>query len=244
MQKPALLGLLLGAAVACSDSTGPEDQGTVVLQLATTGTGSTTAGLAIPVTVGGNTLIVEDVQLVARKIRLEQDDGNCSNDDPNEDVEEEENEDEECPVLKLGPLLLDPPIGEGVVPEFTVTVPAGTYEGFQMQIHKPSNHNGDAALVAQHPEFAGVSIKVTGTWNGTPFTFTTDLTTVIEVEFDTPLVIEAEGETAMTLVLDVSDWFLAQGGAALINPLTLTQQTRSQIELNIRQSFHAFEDED
>ena len=45
------------------------------------------------------------------------------------------------------------------------------------------------------------------------------------------------------MLLDVNGWFLNQGGAALLSPLALTQQTRSQVEQNIRLSFHAFRDQ-
>ena len=83
-----------------------------------------------------------------------------------------------------------------------------------------------------------------GTWNGTPFTFTTDLTQVVEIELDDPLVVAADGEVGLTLLFDVRSWFLDQGGASLLNPSSPTQQARSRIEQNIRQSFHAFEDDD
>jgi hypothetical protein len=45
-------------------------------------------------------------------------------------------------------------------------------------------------------------------------------------------------------LLDVRGWFLDQGGGSLLNPLSLSQQARSRIEQNIRQSFHVFEDDD
>ena len=47
----------------------------------------------------------------------------------------------------------------------------------QLQIHKPTNATADAQFLADHPDFAGISIKVTGTFNGTDFTFTSTVTT-------------------------------------------------------------------
>ena len=236
----AMTSLVLAAAVvACSDPTGPEGEGTVVVQLATLGSGATNApSLAVSVTRGENVIVIQEVQLVARKLRLEQDDAEC--DDEAEEAELEEG----CGSVRLGPVLLDPPLEEGADPEFTVDLPAGSYDRLHLQIHKPSNATGDAAFIAANPAFDGVSIRVTGTWNGTPFEFTTDLTQVLDVELEDPLVVEADGETAVTLLLDVGSWFLGTGGTTLINPSGLSQQNRSLIEQNIRQSFHAFEDED
>jgi len=54
----------------------------------------------------------------------------------------------------------------------------------------------------------------------------------------------ADGEVGLTLLLDVGSWFLDQGGNALLDPAALSQQDRSRVEQNIRQSFHAFEDDD
>lgn len=235
---PALL--LAAAALACSnDPAGPEGQGTVVFQLATTGTGATAGpSFSVSVTRGADVIVIEDVQLVARKIMLEREDATCA------ENEGEVEGDEECPSLKLGPVLLDPPVSEGAESEFTVDLPAGTYDELKIQIHKPTSTAADQAFVLANPDFAAISIKVTGTRNGTPFTFTTDLTQVIEVEFDDPLEVVADEETGLTLLLDVRGWFLDQSGGALLNPLSLTQQDRSRIEQNIRQSFHAFDDDD
>ena len=231
---------LAAAVAACSDNpAGPEGQGTVVFQLATAGTGATSApSLAVTVTRGTDVIVISDVQLVARKIKLDREDSSCP-----ADIEEDPEEEAECPSLKLGPLLLDPPLEEGVSPTFTVDIPAGVYDELQLQIHKPAGSN-DAAFIAANPDFNGVSIRVNGTWNGTPFTFTTDLTQVIEIELEDPVTVEVDGETGLTLLLDVRGWFLDQGGVALLNPSNLTQQARSRIEQNIRQSFHAFQDDD
>ena len=249
MQKlPSAVALVLAmTAAGCSDSTGPGERGEVVLQLATAGSGAAAAPgvMAAEITLGGDVLVITDVQLVARKLKLERDDGNCEADQNAEsEADDSEAEDEdECAALHVGPLLLDPPITPGAASAFTVDLPAGTYDAFQMQIHKPTG-SADQAFLTAHPEFANASIIVTGTWNGVPFTFTTALTTVVEVELEEPVEVVADGTTELTLLLDVDSWFLAQGGLSLINPNGLSQQNRSLIEQNIRQSFKVFEDED
>jgi hypothetical protein len=227
--------------LACSDGpAGPEGSGTVVFQLATMGTGATTApSLAVSVTRGPDEIIITDVQLVARKIKLGRDEGGCP-----ADIEDDSEDGDECPPLRLGPLLLDPPVDEGADPTFTVDLPAGIYDELMLQIHKPTNNNEDAAFIAANPDFNGVSIRVNGTFNGTPFSFTTDLTQVVKIALDEPVEVVADGEVGLTLLLDVAGWFLDQGGAALLDPAALSQQDRSRVEQNIRQSFHAFEDDD
>ncbi|MCK7521644.1 MAG: hypothetical protein MZV64_30150 [Ignavibacteriales bacterium] len=54
---------------------------------------------------------------------------------------------------------------------------AGTYDRLEFEIHKPEDDGDadDAAFLAAHPDFRRISIRVTGTYNGTPFAYTTDL---------------------------------------------------------------------
>jgi hypothetical protein len=250
MQKSTLVAPVFwcaAALAACSNgSTNPNGDGHLRVQLATTGTGAT-AGPAfsdVSVTRGSDEIVISDVQLVARKIKLERADGTCPTPDLSDTGEADEEDADECPNLKLGPILLDPPLGTGAETSFTVDLPAGTYTELRLQIHKPSDNNKDAAFLAANPDFAGVSIKVIGTFNGTPFAFTTDISAEVETEFDQPVVLVADGTTSLTMLLDVRGWFLSQDGGALLSPFGLDQQIRSQIEQNIRHSFHAFEDED
>ncbi len=91
--------------------------------------------------------------------------------------------------------------------------------------------------------FANISVRVVGTFNGTGFTFTSAITAEVEIELDAPIEVTAGQPAAMTLQIDLASWFAGPGGA-LLSPLAPSQQVRSQIEQNIRRSFHAFEDED
>lgn len=250
MRLPSLLrvaSLALLAGTGCSSgSTGPNGTGRVTLQLATRGTGTAGAPMAAStasVTLGADVLDITSVQLVARKIKLERTDGTCPVADVNAQTGENDGDSPECPNLRLGPMLLSPPVTAGAVSDFTLDLPEGSYKQLQLQIHTPTNHNGDATFLTANPGFDGVSIKVVGTFNGAPFTFTTGLTSEVEVEFDTPIVVAPAGATSITLLLDVAAWFKNSGGTALLNPLTLTQQQSQQVNQNIRGSLHAFEDE-
>ena len=242
-----LLVVATAAVAACSGgSTSPAGMGRVAFQIATTATSSSNGPAAADVVVskGSNTVVVSQVQLVARKIRFRRVDASCA-EDPDQDRDEAENEaeEEECPVLKLGPLLLDPPLTAGAVTVFTADVPVGTYSRIRLQIHKPRGDR-DQAFLAANPTFSNVSIRVKGTFNGAPFTFDTAIEEEEEIALSPPIVVTSDGTTAFTLFLDVRGWFLDQSGNALVDPTSPTSDIRRRIEQNIRTSFRAFRDED
>jgi len=248
-----VLVIAAGLAVACSGgTTTPHGMGRVVFQLATSGTGTANAPAAVDVVInkGSDVLVITRVQLVARKIRFRQETSACAEDLDQDDApaaseadESHDLDDADCPVLKLGPLLLDPPLTDGAETSFTADVPAGTYTRIKLQIHQPRGSR-DQEFLAAHPEFAGVSIRVTGTFNGAPFSFDTGIEEEEEIRLADPIVVTDAGTTAFTLFLDVRGWFLDQSGAALVDPASPSGSIRSLIEHNIRGSFHAFEDDD
>lgn len=249
----ALLAVTLITTACSSSPSAPAGMGRVQFQISSTSPGIASGApalAAVTVSKGTDVLEISSVQLVARKIKLERENGACPApvlSEGNEDAEghdADEVDSPECPNLRLGPLLLDPPVADAASTAFTVDLPIGTYDELKLQIHRPTDHAKDAAFLLAHPDFAGVSIRVNGTFNGTPFTFTTDLTAEVETEFETPIEVVAAGTTSITLQMDVRGWFLAQGGAALVSPLNPTLADRQRIEQNIRISFHAFEDED
>ena len=246
----ALFVALAGAGCSGTGATAPQGTGRLVFQLSTSplGTpGGSPSFADVTVSRGTDVIVISRVQLVARKLKLERLNGTCPT--PVLSAAESGGSDAdsgdtpECPNLRLGPLLLDPPLTSGAQTSFSVDLPPGIYHELEMQIHKPTGSSADAAFLAANPGFAGVSIQVAGTFNSAPFTFTTDLTTEVEVEFAAPIEVKTAGTTSLTLQLDVRGWFLDQGGAALVSPLALTQQRRQRVEQNIRSSFSGFEDE-
>jgi hypothetical protein len=178
------------------------------------------------------------VALVLRKVRL---DGA-----PTASCPEEVEGDSQCAELRLGPVLFDLPLGEGAEPIFSAAVPVGTYSGIKFQIHRPTNANEDADFVAEHPEVEGISIRVLGSYNGTPFTFASDLTEVEDVVFAEPVEVGVDGEVQVTLHVDVAGWFASEGGTGLVNPSEANDggPFESLVERQIRESFRAFHDAD
>jgi hypothetical protein len=234
--KGLALGALMLAIGGCSDS----DMGDVSMQLATRGPASVATGGPgqLVVGLGPDEITVDEVALVLRKVRL---DGAPTASCP-EDVEG----DSQCAQLHLGPVLFDLPLGEGAEPIFSAAVLVGTYSRIKFQIHRPTNANEDADFVADHPEFENISIRVLGSYNGTPFTFASDLTEVEDVVFAEPVEVAVDGEVQVTLHVDVAGWFASEDGTGLVNPSEANDggPFESLVERQIRESFRAFRDGD
>ena len=206
-----------------------------------------------------NTLAITSVELVLRKVELkpvERSDCNESSqatvataataasdgNDRNEGNEMNEVE-TECDELEAGPILVDLPLG-GIERMFEATVPAGTFDELRFQIHKPSD-DGDAAdhaFLAAHPDFAGVGIRVKGTFNGTDFTYTSDLNVEQELRFNPAVVVTAGTPAKLTVSLDLSGWF--RSSSTLVDPATAAKDGANEglVRDNIIRSFESFKD--
>jgi len=240
-----LSGLVAGSLMACNGSTGPVGTGRLAFQLS----GKSSAAAAPTFVAGADVLTITTVQVVARKIRLERAAGTCPADAApvgmarsGDGGSEEGDDDSECAEVQLDAMLLEPPVDATAKTVFSVDLPEGTYHEMKIQVHKPTSSSNDAAFLAAHPDMQDLSVRVTGNFNGTAFTFTSAITAEVEVELDTPIQVIAGTPAALTLEIDLSKWFTTTAG--LLNPISPTQQIRSQIEQNIRASFHAFKDHD
>jgi hypothetical protein len=215
------------------------------------------ASLAEPYTItdaSGNTLTFEKVEMVLREIELKRadrdvvcgEDDRNSDDDSNDDSSDSSSADD-CEELEFGPVLVDLPLGGGAAQVFTVEVAAGTYDELEFEIHKPEDDGDadDAAFLAAHPDFRRISIRVTGSYNGTPFTYTTDLSEEQERALVPPLSLSTATTTDLTLLIDVNTWFRTAAGT-LLDPASANEggPNESLVENNIENSIDAFEDDD
>lgn len=246
MTRPTLrfLGTLtLSAAMAACDSSSPGGGGQVSFNVATQSSAAASAGPATApdtlVDAGGNVLVLTRVEIVLRDIEFER-----LNHDQCDSVST--GNDDDCEEFEAGPVLVDLPLQAGVSHEFSVAVDTGTFDELELRIHKPED-DGDArdlAFIAAHPDLEDVSIRVTGTFNGTAFVFVTDLNADEEFELNPPIVISAQADVAVTLMVDVSSWFL--NGAVLIDPSLGLKggPLEGVVKNNIEASFDAFNDDD
>jgi hypothetical protein len=241
-----LLGALAlaGAITACSDSSGPSNSGPAVqMSIATAPALALAPGMSMsiaPVTYtdGTNTLVISQVEMVVEELEIERVEGTVTCD---EDVAG----DDDCEELELEAFLLDLPLSPGATQVISVPVDTGSYDEFEFTVHKPEADGDDDAFLAAHPDFDGVSIRVQGTWNGTPFVYETDLDAEQEIDLVPPLVVTEAGATDFTLFIDLSTWFRA-GDSTLIDPSSANvgQANEGVVKENIKNSFEAFEDED
>jgi hypothetical protein len=235
--------LTIAGALAACDSSGPASTGSQVqFNIATraaTAAAPAAGVMSSPVSFADSTdtLVIDQVQMVVRELELKRtdatSDSTCSHD----------GEDDGCEELESGPFLLDLPLSTGATTVLTVPVTPGTYSELEFKVHAPSNDSADAFL-ALHPDFAGVSIRVTGTWNGTPFTYETGVKAKQELEIRPPLVVTDSSNADFTLFIDVGTWFRGMDGK-LLDPASANAGGANEelVNDNIVRSFHAFEDE-
>ena len=242
--KLSALALVATALSACStESNGPSALGRQVsFQLSTRGASAAPApGMNLSVAGSetyadaNDTLVISQVQLVLREIEFERvNDTTCAM--PDNDF---------CEELEVGPILLDLPLGTGAARAFTVAVDTGTFDEIEFEVHKPEDDPGDNQFLLDNPTWRGVSIRVTGTFNGTPFTFESEDNFEQEIDLSPPLSVTDSTAISVTLSVDLATWF-SDGAGNLIDPATANKGgvSEDQVKNNIEQSFEAFEDED
>lgn len=188
---------------------------------------------------GADTLRITSVQLVLREIELKRANVTVSCDSTlDEDA---------CEEFTVGPQLVSIPLGQGVATGLTVPLDSGTYSKVQFKVHKPGGDSLDLAFRAANPDFANISIRVLGTFNGVAFTYTSTLDQGQEYTFSPPLVVDASGTaTNLTIRVDVTAWFRNASSGTLISPASANVGGANEgvVKENIKNSFKAFHDHD
>ena len=246
--KPLAGFILAGAIAACSsDVTGANLHPVKVsfTSNVSSAVAASSSALKSDLAVGpAGDLVLTKVQLVLDKVELNQTEStSCvaeieASDDAAGDHGEAGTE---CEDVSRDPVLVDIPLDATLATAINVPLPAGTYSKLEAKL-EPAR-DAATAFNAANPALAGKSVRVAGTFKGTPFVFTSAVRSGLEMKFDPPLVIDATTTNA-TVSIDVAKWFLDSSGAA-IDPSTATAGSTalSTVEENIRRSFHAFEDD-
>jgi hypothetical protein len=236
---PVVLPVL--AALACTTTT---DQGRNASVQVSFATQAQTAAASSPrqpslnvvlvsdTAIGGDTLKYSSVEIVLREVELKPvASPTCS---PG-------GEDDPCEEFHAGPALVSLPLAPGAEQTFALdSVPAATYGEVSFEVHRAEGGNaGDQAFLAAHPDFAGISIRIRGTFNGQAFEFTTGLDIEQELSLTPALVVATGTSTNITIFVDVGGWFVSNG--TLLDPASADP---SVVEENIKRSFGAFEDRD
>lgn len=256
--------IALGLAACVADGAGPgSGRGRIALsvsaQRSTAGTGASMVadGDTTVIVSGADTIVIRSVDLVVRKIELKPVEvAACEQDGQHDDAADDDDsmsdtDSEGCEEIKAGPVLVPLPLGAAAVEALvSISAPAGQYDELEFKIHAPVLPR-DSAFLRTSPDFAGVSIRVTGTFRHagsapTTFTYESNLEAEQEVRIDPPLEVGAGTEASVTLRFDVSGWFAGVGGAGLVDPGTAGAGGANEelVRVNIQRSIHAFEDRD
>jgi hypothetical protein len=198
------------------------------------------AGDSTVISMGSDTIVVRSIELVLREIELKRVEVvECDSVPDNDDCEE----------FEVGPVLVSVPLGNMATETMVgILAPAGLYNRLEFEIHKPESSD-DAAFIAAHPDFNGVSIRVMGTYSqaGTrsDFVYTSELGAEQEAFIDPPLTVAEGVATNVTLRVDIRSWFLNTGGSALLDPATANkgQPNESVVKDRIQASIDAFHDD-
>jgi hypothetical protein len=197
------------------------------------------------VTSGTDVLTIDDVQLVVARMELQRAGASCASATAAGDDDVDEHD---CAELELAPTLIDIPVNGTMINALGTAIPAGTYSALEAKIRPlradRDQGNGSSRFLTAHPELAGVSVRVTGTFNTTKFTYNGSPKVEFEHVFDPPFIVDATHPN-LTVNVDLSNWFKSSSGA-LIDPGTATPGSANGaiVSDNIRRSFKAFRDDD
>jgi hypothetical protein len=236
---------------ACSDSNGPGNGSGTNLSIAVatltagsagriTGGGSPTVSFERHVTSAGGThsLVINSAAISLSRMELATvDSAGCAEDD------HPEHDDDRCHELDAGAMLVDLPTDNSVVSVLSLQLPAGTYKALEAKIRPVrTDDSGGSAFLSAHPEFANASVRVEGTFDGTPFTYTGSPNASLELSFDPPITVGSSA-TTVTVHVSIDRWFM-DGSGNLIDPATANAGGANEqlVRDNVRRSFHAFED--
>ena len=246
---------LLGASAAlsaCSDSTGAAAGRPVSVSFSTNAANGTSASLSpaglgvlrsVTATSGANTIVINKAQIVVARMELERVGASCASASVAGDDAADEHE---CAELTLAPAIVDLPVDANIATPLLLSIPVGTYKALEAKIRpvKSSEDHGKAstAFLTAHPEFAGVTVRVEGTFNGKPFIYTGAPRVEFETEFNPPIVVDA-APVNLTVHIDLATWFRDSTGA-LIDPASTNSLDMQTVLQNIRRSFRAYHDDD
>jgi hypothetical protein len=246
------VAIIVSGALACAESTSPAGGRPMTISFSTAApTGASLSSAAdasreVSTASGSDALVITKAQLVVARIELQRVGATCTSESATGD-DEAENENE-CAELQLAPSVVDLPVNGTVASALSVAIPAGSYSALEAKI-RPLGANGEhgrgtSAFLAAHPDLAGVSVVVEGTFNGKGFTFRGAPRAELERVFNPPLDVDA-ASLNVTIGVDLANWFKSRTGA-LIDPSTANAggANATVVADNIKRSLRAFRDDD
>lgn len=231
-------GLTAVAAAACSSSEfrhTPSTTPQLVLALEVPDSTADSAGggtLTINDALG-NSLTLDTVELAVREIEWKPASATgCQDTDP---ATGNTNNDE-CLELLISPVIMTLPVGVQGGEAARMDARADSFDRVEFEIHKlDSQTQEDVGVLSTHPEFDGLSVRATGSYNGSSFVFEQDLTRGVELDLTSPVTIGSNEEAVFTVSGKVLDWFL-DGNGNLIHPDSASVGTGNAVADTVRQN--------
>src|SRR5438876_6012442 len=243
MRRALWLAPVAFTFTAC-DGTAPRVSQPLTLSVTTRGTsgvsvpGGSGMSAAIQIGSGANSLTINQAQVVLARIELTTAAGCAAT-----------GEQDDCAELRLGPTLVDLPVDATTqVMLEDVAIPAGTYSGVQAKldaVQPDDDEPGVSAFLTAHPDFQGISVKVTGVFTDASstthdFTFTSEIDAEMAMRFEPPVTL-ASDTMNYTIAVAIASWYKDASGA-VIDP---TDPANAEaIERNILRSARVFEDDE
>lgn len=231
---------VMAASVANADGTPTSGEAPVV----------TPSANGLLITRGTDEILITRAQVVVKDVKLETAAASCVDDDDDEfdDValfdrrdRDSDDDDEDCPSIHTGPFLVNVPVNGSDGARVVVPVGEGTYSAVRLTLHKvTSNDSADRAFRQANPDFRDISVRLEGTYNGTPFIFVSDINRKIDVPLPEPLDVSEVGGD-VTVTLDFGNWFVRPSGGLYSPALANTPgSVRNVVQSNIAGTFRAF----
>lgn len=212
---------------ACAELTGnaATRQAAVSFHVPAAGSSLAASASLVPITADGHTVDVTSIDVVLSEVTFEHagaSGGDADSDDSDADSDSDGAHNEQ---VRVGASTVALPLTGGVVTPFTGSIPAGTYDGLELDV-----------------EF----LRIRGTYDGQPFDVTLPVNAEVELDITPPLVVTGGGDPLnVTVNVDVLSWFRAVDGS-VVDPRRLQTDAayRAGFIARIRASLHATEDSD
>ena len=233
---PAAL-LLVGCTGTAPKASQPISLSITTRSPSTSSLPTASASASIQIGTGANSLTINQAQVVLSRLELSPS-GSCAT----------AGEKDDCDELQAGPALVDLPVDGTTKLVLDGAVAPGSYTALRAKLDAVTpdeDEPGASAFLVAHPDWKGISVKVTGVFTDAKsqthdFTFTSEADAEIEAAFQ-PAITVAAGTSNLTVSVDVASWFKDETGA-VIDPTD--PANAHAIDHNVQRSFRTFEDDD
>lgn len=163
-------------------------------------------------TLGGDVLAIRTAHLVVQNLRLRHakgslDWGRLLSGMAGQDV-------------VTGPKVIDLSPNGPTLPRLRLAVREGAYDRMEFAVGPLEAWDpGTPAALATHPELDGVSVRVTGLFNGFPFIYSSSLQAAASLALRPALLAPLSGHLGLPMPIDPYDWFRSEDGRHLMDPV-------------------------